>query len=85
MSSPDGRMIVCLCYAVSDKEISRMARETGIGCVRECAKVCGAGTKCGTCVPSIEKILKETRTQADPSGRPQSNDPTAQDPRASLI
>jgi len=51
-------LIVCSCYAVTDREIRRLARE-GARSPRQLAKACGAGSACGGCRPSVRAILAE--------------------------
>ena len=51
-------MIVCSCYAVTDREIRRLARE-GARSPRQVAKACGAGSACGGCRPCVRAILAE--------------------------
>ncbi len=51
-------MIVCVCKAVSDKSIRRMADE-GLSSVREISAQTGLGTCCGVCVPHARQVLGE--------------------------
>jgi bacterioferritin-associated ferredoxin len=53
-----GTMYVCLCVGVSEREIQSTLRE-GACTVEEVMYCTGAGTRCGSCVPSIEAILAE--------------------------
>lgn len=57
-------MLVCLCFAVSDREIRRLVKEENCASVREIQKECMAGSKCGTCVKAlqqeVERCKKET-------------------------
>ena len=45
-------MIVCHCRVVNHRDIEA-AVESGARSVREVAAICGAGTDCGGCVPTI--------------------------------
>jgi bacterioferritin-associated ferredoxin len=45
-------VIVCHCRVVNHKDIEA-AVESGARSVREVAAMCGAGTDCGGCVPTI--------------------------------
>jgi bacterioferritin-associated ferredoxin len=48
-------VIVCLCRAVSDRTIAREVAN-GARTPSELAARCGAGTGCGACVPTLERI-----------------------------
>jgi bacterioferritin-associated ferredoxin len=51
-------MYVCLCVGVSDREIQRTIREGA--CTAEEVMYCtGAGTRCGSCVPTIEAMIAD--------------------------
>jgi bacterioferritin-associated ferredoxin len=52
-------MIVCHCTGVSDNEIRRTVRD-GACSVSAVAQACGAGSSCGGCYQSVEKIITET-------------------------
>lgn len=49
-------MYVCLCNAVSDKQIAKAARE-GACCMRELRERLGVGARCGKCVPTARAVL----------------------------
>jgi bacterioferritin-associated ferredoxin len=49
-------MIVCVCKAVSDRQI-RSAVRNGATCVRDLAKSLGVGTCCGKCLPEARATL----------------------------
>jgi bacterioferritin-associated ferredoxin len=51
-------MYVCLCVGVSDREIQKTLRE-GACTVEEVMYCTGAGTQCGSCVPTIEEMVAE--------------------------
>ncbi len=53
-------MIVCLCAAVSDKEI-RILYKNGAKDLEKIGQICGAGTGCGSCKEDIRKILREEK------------------------
>ena len=48
-------MIVCSCRVVSDREL-RMAAEAGRS-LKEIVRSTGAGTDCGCCAESVERIV----------------------------
>ena len=49
-------MVVCHCKAVTDRTI-RSAVEGGAASCAEIALRCGAGSRCGGCVETIESLL----------------------------
>jgi bacterioferritin-associated ferredoxin len=62
-------MYVCLCTGVTDREINETIAE-GATSVEEVAYCTGAGTRCGSCVPDIARMLEGgTVEQDDKSGR----------------
>lgn len=56
-------MIVCLCHAVSDRDLDRVIEE-GASTVEEIGQRCGAGTDCGTCLGELRERLSG---DADPA------------------
>ncbi|NGY05510.1 bacterioferritin-associated ferredoxin [Solimonas terrae] len=57
-------MFVCVCKAVSDRQIRRAVREDGVTSLRELARLHGVGTCCGKCVPQARELLGETLASA---------------------
>lgn len=53
-------MIVCLCHAVSDRQIQRCVAG-GAGSPGAVSRACGAGTGCGGCVPTVRALIDEAR------------------------
>lgn len=49
-------MILCLCKAVSDREVDDAIRR-GASSTSAVGQVCGAGTDCGACVSAIEERI----------------------------
>jgi bacterioferritin-associated ferredoxin len=49
-------MIVCHCRVVSDRGV-RAAIGDGAACVEDVAALCEAGTRCGSCRPTIAALL----------------------------
>jgi bacterioferritin-associated ferredoxin len=49
-------MVICHCFTVNDRAI-RAEIEAGALDADELAARCGAGTKCGSCVPVLEAFL----------------------------
>jgi bacterioferritin-associated ferredoxin len=58
-------MFVCVCKAVSDRQIRRAVRDDGVTSLRELARLHGVGTCCGKCVPQARQLLGETLVTAD--------------------
>jgi bacterioferritin-associated ferredoxin len=52
-------MYVCVCKAVSDRQIQRAVREDGVVSLRELTRDYGLGTCCGKCVPQAREVLTE--------------------------
>ncbi len=59
-------MYVCICNAVTDKQIRR-ARSEGLDTLEDLREALGVATGCGTCTATVEAILEEP---AASSGRP---------------
>ena len=51
-------MLVCHCRVVSDRAV-RAAVSAGAANLDDVASLCGAGSECGGCVPSVEALLAE--------------------------
>jgi bacterioferritin-associated ferredoxin len=49
-------VIVCSCRAVSDSVV-HSAILSGADCADEVAERCGAGTDCGSCLVTVERML----------------------------
>jgi bacterioferritin-associated ferredoxin len=58
-------MYVCLCMGVSDKEIQDLVA-SGADTVTEVMRCSGAGTRCGTCRPTIAKLVEGGCESASP-------------------
>ncbi|MGK3965728.1 (2Fe-2S)-binding protein [Sorangium sp. So ce136] len=58
-------MYVCLCMGVCDREI-REAMNEGACSVSEVMECTGAGTRCGSCRPTIAKLVGEGEAAAPP-------------------
>src|SRR3546814_1780266 len=63
----DAAMFVCVCKAVSDRQIRRAVREDGVTSLRELAKLHGVGTGCGKCVPHARALLDRKSTRLNSS------------------
>jgi bacterioferritin-associated ferredoxin len=51
------RVIVCLCRGVSDRTIAKVIAD-GARTADEVGQVCGAGTSCGSCLPTVERMCR---------------------------
>ncbi len=56
--APDRGPVVCVCHGIGAKQILA-AVEQGAGSVADVGKACGAGTNCGSCRPTIARMLRE--------------------------
>ena len=54
-------MYVCLCFAVSEKQLKKVISE-GATTLEEVQEVSCAGMKCGACVCMLEKMLQQGET-----------------------
>ncbi len=52
-------MLICHCQAVNDHAI-RAAIQAGATDSRDLAAMCGAGSRCGGCVPALLELLDAT-------------------------
>ena len=50
-------MVVCHCLAVNDRVVRKMITH-GAASAEEIAASCGAGARCGGCIPLIEDLLE---------------------------
>ena len=51
-------MIVCLCRGVTDRVIRAAIRE-GAATEEHVAEMCGAGSRCGGCQPTIAELIAD--------------------------
>ncbi len=51
--------LVCECFGVTDQKIMRVITENKLHTVEDVTNFTKAGGGCGSCIPDIEKILKE--------------------------
>ncbi|WP_437735893.1 (2Fe-2S)-binding protein [Sorangium sp. So ce1335] len=58
-------MYVCLCMGVCDREI-REAMNEGACSVSEVMECTGAGTRCGSCQPTIAKLVGDGEAAPPP-------------------
>jgi bacterioferritin-associated ferredoxin len=59
-------MIVCHCQAVSDRVI-RSEIEAGAAREQELAERCGAGARCGGCLPALQRLLAQCDRREEPT------------------
>lgn len=61
-------MFVCVCRAVTDREILDAVDDGGVHHADQLEELCGAGSCCGTCKPMAQELidarLLESRTYA---------------------
>lgn len=58
-------MIVCLCNAVSDKDIYQAAMD-GINSVQQLSDRLNTGTCCGICADSVNQCLEDAKIRKNP-------------------
>ena len=56
-------MIVCSCYAVSDRTLDKLIDE-GARSLPEIRRACGAGGDCGSCQRQIQKMIDKREEPA---------------------
>jgi NAD(P)H-nitrite reductase large subunit len=50
--------ISCICTSQPLRDVKDFIKENGLKTVEDVKVFCGAGTKCGLCIPFIQKILE---------------------------
>ena len=60
-------MIVCLCNAVSDRQIKELVQEGAS--VKDVINTCQAGTCCGACAIEVRKIVQDEKRQTQKKTR----------------
>ncbi|HWM27034.1 MAG TPA: bacterioferritin-associated ferredoxin [Woeseiaceae bacterium] len=68
-------MYVCICKAVTDKQIRRAAA-AGVDNLYELREALGVASGCGSCADEAESILNDANDSA-PAGRPKLYVPSA--------
>jgi bacterioferritin-associated ferredoxin len=51
-------VIVCHCSAVNERDV-REQIDAGAASATDVADACGAGARCGGCLPALERLLDE--------------------------
>lgn len=70
MSSQSGvPMYVCICRAVTDRQI-RAAAEAGVRTMRDLRKALGVCSDCGKCGPCAKDLLEAAKQEPHPLARP---------------
>ena len=72
-------MYVCICNAITDKQI-RAAAESGTTDVWGLQAKLGVATGCGSCMDTAAEILAEYRVKRATGGRRPAGDPTLYEP-----
>lgn len=57
-------MLICHCEVVDDRTI-RNAIAAGADSVEAIGAMCGAGRRCGGCIPALVDLLRESTTEHD--------------------
>ncbi len=53
--------IICQCNVVSRGEIKHSVTKNGASSLLLVQRACGAGTRCGRCIPLIDEIIETTK------------------------
>lgn len=53
-------MYVCLCNAITDKDIKRAVAQQGVGNMRELKKTLAIGDQCGKCIQLAQHFIDQT-------------------------
>ncbi|MEZ5145062.1 MAG: (2Fe-2S)-binding protein [Acidimicrobiales bacterium] len=59
-------MVVCHCHGVNDSRIRDEVAD-GAGDLDELSNRCGAGSTCGGCRPTVERLLEQLDLAGDPT------------------
>jgi NAD(P)H-nitrite reductase large subunit len=57
---------ICLCYKVSQRKVVNFLRRERPTVASQLTDCLGAGTGCGWCVPSLEKLWVQVRNDTEP-------------------
>lgn len=52
-------MLICHCRAVNDRAL-RVAIQAGAAALSDLADLCGAGSRCGGCIPALLELLDDS-------------------------
>ena len=59
-------MYICLCKGVSDRDINQAMHE-GACSVEQIMACTGAGTRCGSCIPTLEDMVESRSEEHHPA------------------
>ena len=57
-------MLVCQCNGISDRKIRKAVRK-GAENASQVSRMCGAGSTCGGCIPTIREIVRDEVRERD--------------------
>jgi assimilatory nitrate reductase catalytic subunit len=57
---PDGGRVVCSCFGVGINTLTRAIRGQGLTTAEAVGRALKAGTNCGSCIPELKALIKET-------------------------
>jgi assimilatory nitrate reductase catalytic subunit len=63
-TSSDDSQLVCICFGVSRTAICHAVQQHALRTTRDIGARLNAGTNCGSCLPELQAILRETETLA---------------------
>ncbi|HAZ41346.1 MAG TPA: (2Fe-2S)-binding protein [Methylococcaceae bacterium] len=61
-------MYICICEAVTEKEILRQVQEEGVKTVRSLGRATGACRQCGKCATDARNLIKSCVHKPNPQG-----------------
>jgi len=53
-------MYVCICKGITDKQISQLVTESGVGSIRELKRHLDISSQCGSCSKVAQKVINDT-------------------------
>jgi len=65
-------VLVCHCNGITDRKIRKAVRR-GADNAGQVARMCGAGTSCGGCLPAIREIVHAETSARDEAPAPASS------------
>lgn len=60
-----GSMYVCVCNAITDRDLAGVARE-GVGCAKEAFRRLGGAPVCGRCLDFAQTVIDGAGERTDP-------------------
>jgi bacterioferritin-associated ferredoxin len=61
-------MIVCLCHAVSERDLENLVESGACATAADVEKACGAGGDCGACRQDVERVIERVSLRPPTAG-----------------